>query len=273
MLLSVITINYNNGSELRKTITSVFKQSFQDFEYIIVDGASSDDSVEVIKTLIKENETHYCKWISEPDNGIYNAMNKGIQLSRGEYLLFLNSGDYLVADDVLERVFKYECHADLLCARCRVSETGRIVWTSALVPSVITLRWLYFRGLMHQSTFIRRDLFSRVGMYDESFRWLADVQFWYKAIIYNDATSQPINVITTDYNHEGTSSTTKNNVDFSSENHWPDSQPVLRHIMPDYKIWKREKRIVREYGWIDKHRFLKWLLRGLKKIIVRQSGK
>ena len=125
MLLSVITINYNNGSELRKTITSVFKQSFQDFEYIIVDGASSDDSVEVIKTLIKENETHYCKWISEPDNGIYNAMNKGIQLSRGEYLLFLNSGDYLVADDVLERVFKYECHADLLCARCRVSETGR----------------------------------------------------------------------------------------------------------------------------------------------------
>ena len=272
MLLSVITINYNNGSGLRKTISSVIHQSFQDFEYIIVDGASSDDSVEVIESLIKDKESRNCKWISEPDEGIYNAMNKGIRLSKGEYLLFLNSGDFLVADDVLEKVFRYECHADLLCARCRVSEEGKVVWTSALVPSAITLRWLYFKGLMHQSTFIRRDLFSRVGMYDESFRWLADVQFWYKALLYNDATSQPINVITTDYNHEGTSSTTKHNSDFSSEIHWPDTQPVLRHIMPDYKIWKRDKRIALEYGWIDKHRFLKSALRSIRKLLERRGG-
>ena len=272
MVLSVITINYNNGSGLRQTISSVLKQTFQDFEYIIVDGASNDDSVDIIKSLIQDKDSHR-KWISEPDGGIYNAMNKGIMLSRGEYLLFLNSGDYLVADDVLARVFSQNCHADLLCARCRVSEEGRVVWTSSLVPSVITLRWLYFRGLMHQSTFIRRDLFSKVGMYDESFRWLADVQFWYKALIYNDATSQPINVITTDYNHEGTSSTTKKNPDFSSEIHWPDTQPVLRHIMPDYQIWKRDKRVVREYGWIDNHRFLRWTLRGFKKVLGGRGGK
>ena len=266
MKLSIITINYNNNEGLRKTVQSVLSQSFRDFEYIIVDGASSDGSVSSIEELTCRHTAFSCSWISEPDTGIYNAMNKGILRAQGEYLLFLNSGDYLVGNHVLESVFSQECTGDLLCARCYVSEKGRRVWTSPLVPEHITVGWLYFNGLMHQSTFIRRSLFETVGMYDESFRWLADIQFWYKALIFHDATSQPINVVVSDYNHEGQSSTTKGNHAFREEAHWQDRQPVLRHVIPDYRSWKKKNEIVNEFGWIQSHPHLRSFLSFYKKV-------
>lgn len=270
MTLSIITVNLNNNDGLKKTITSVLSQSFRDFEYIIVDGASTDNSVNTIRSLIDGDEVVPSIWISEPDSGIYNAMNKGIKYSSGDYLLFLNSGDYLINNEAIFNVFKEPQTAEILCARCRVSENERIVWTSPIVPKTITLGWIYWNGIMHQSTFIKRTLFDRVGFYDESFRWLADIQFWYKAFIYNDATSQPIDVITTDYNHEGISSTTKGNVLFYNEAHWPDTQPVLRHIMPDFKDWEKDKSIAAEIGWIKQHpillRFLSLYRKFLNKI-------
>lgn len=113
--ISIITINFNNAEGLRETIKSVFSQSFHAFEYIIIDGSSRDESSEVIdffadispgiyiaKVLeeIKKNPITY--WISEPDNGIYHAMNKGLLKAQGEYCLFLNSGDFLTTNKVLE---------------------------------------------------------------------------------------------------------------------------------------------------------------------------
>ena len=183
MILSIITINFNNNSGLRRTMKSVLSQSFCDFEYIIVDGGSTDESVTSIKEFTDNYKRIPCHWTSEPDKGIYNAMNKGILNSHGEYLLFLNSGDYLVGENVLERVFSLNCSADVLCARSYVSDNGKRIWTSPLPPNHITLGWLYWNGMMHQSTFIRRSLFGSIGLYDESFKWLADFQFWYKAFI------------------------------------------------------------------------------------------
>lgn len=287
MDLSVITINRNNASGLIKTIESVMSQTYHGFEYIIVDGASSDGSILAIERFSSNDvivaregvdNLHFSQekwgnllWLSEPDSGIYNAMNKAIELAEGEYLLFLNSGDFLVDQCSLSRVFCNKHNADLLCARCNVSEEGRVVWTSPLVPQQVTLGWLHWNGLMHQSTFIKRDLFKRVGLYDESFKWLADIQFWYKAILYFDATTEPVDVVLSDYNHEGTSSTTKHNEMFVKERMWPYSQPVLRHVMPDFREWKKDKKIVKEYGWIDEHSVLKSFLRWYRKCAEKKA--
>ena len=100
--LSIITINYNNLAGLQKTFESVFNQTFQDFEYIVIDGGSTDGS----KELIEQYHDKIDYWVSEPDSGIYNAMNKGIVRANGEYLQFLNSGDSLLGENILKNVFK-----------------------------------------------------------------------------------------------------------------------------------------------------------------------
>ncbi len=103
MLLSIITINYNNAEGLRKTLASVASQTYAEIEHIIIDGGSSDNSVEVIRKY-ESSLASRLKWVSEKDSGIYNAMNKGIRMATGEYCQFLNSGDMLAADDVTERM-------------------------------------------------------------------------------------------------------------------------------------------------------------------------
>ena len=126
---------------------------------------------------------------------------------------------------------------------------------------------------MHQSTFIKRTLFESIGYYDESFRLLADVQFWHKAFIYNDATCQPLDIITTDYNLEGLSHTKRYTKEYKAEASWRDSQPVLRNIMPDFKEWERDKRTAREYAWIDRHALLRKMLRCYSKIAKRLKSR
>ena len=102
MLLSIITINRNNVEGLEKTLKSLASQTFRDFEYVVIDGASTDNSVEVIKKY--ETQFAHLKWVSEPDTGIYNAMNKGIRMAEVEYIQILNSADILASDDVIEKM-------------------------------------------------------------------------------------------------------------------------------------------------------------------------
>ena len=101
--LSIITINYNNLEGLKRTVESVVNQTWHEFEYIIIDGASNDGSA----AYIESQSHHFDYWESEKDSGIYNAMNKGIKVATGEYLLFLNSGDHLFNDSVLEQNHQY----------------------------------------------------------------------------------------------------------------------------------------------------------------------
>lgn len=108
--LSIITVNLNNREGLRKTIESVICQSFSDYEYIIIDGGSTDGSKELIE--LYQNKVTY--WISETDKGIYNAMNKGIKTGKGDYCLFLNSGDWLVNSTVIEKEFSDSKQADII---------------------------------------------------------------------------------------------------------------------------------------------------------------
>ena len=102
MKLTIITINRNNVVGLEKTMLSVASQTYREFEYVVVDGASTDSSVEVIKRL--SSQFAHLKWVSEPDKGIYNAMNKGLRNATGDYIQILNSGDVLAGEDVVERM-------------------------------------------------------------------------------------------------------------------------------------------------------------------------
>ena len=105
MRLSIITINLNNAEGLRKTMLSVINQTCKEFEYVVVDGASTDGSMDVMRDCFSCADNRLSvKWISEPDSGIYNAMNKGIRMSTGKYLLFLNSGDWLVDANVVKEL-------------------------------------------------------------------------------------------------------------------------------------------------------------------------
>ena len=172
MKLSVITVNLNHRAGLEETLASVRAQTFRDVEQIVVDGGSSDGSLDVIRA----SAPTIARWVSEPDSGIYNAMNKGIRMASGDYLLFLNSGDCLAAPDVLDGVFREDdpdcgmIYGDTL----RKTSGGEELRTT---PGRLTPFAFYKFRVCHQSVVYRRSLFETHGGYDESFKISADAEF------------------------------------------------------------------------------------------------
>lgn len=175
MKLSIITVNLNNKEGLKKTIDSVIAQSFHDYEWIVIDGGSTDGSRE----LIEQFAERFAYWISEPDKGIYNAMNKGIRVAKGDYLLFLNSGDYLWKGNVLKKVFSNDLSDDFVYCDDGGSE-GVVVNGGS--PTKIDLHFLYTYTICHQTIFHRRELFAH-SLYDEKFTIVADWKFLYQKIV------------------------------------------------------------------------------------------
>jgi glycosyltransferase involved in cell wall biosynthesis len=155
--LSIITINLNNFEGLKRTVESVISQTWKEFEYIIIDGGSTDGSVE----YIAEIQDHIAYWVSEIDNGIFHAMNKGIRNAKGEYLFFLNSGDCIADTRVLEKVI---CEIDLVNGHnCKqniflgsTKQIGNELWFSP--PETVTLHHLYKSALPHQGLFLPLNL-------------------------------------------------------------------------------------------------------------------
>lgn len=171
MKISVITINYNNLAGLEETFSSVVNQSYSDKEYILVDGGSTDGS----KEFIEANADKLTYWVSEKDNGLYNAMNKGIQKSIGDYLIFMNSGDIFFNRDVLSEVFIKEHTADILCG----STIYKYQQGGALRKPRPLNVMEYELPFCHQSCFIKGAL-MRNSLYDESYRFIADYAFFYR---------------------------------------------------------------------------------------------
>lgn len=201
MKLSIITINYNNCDGLRKTIESVVNQTWQEFEYIIIDGGSTDGSVEVIK----EYADRIDYWVSEPDKGIYNAMNKGVAVAHGEYCQFLNSGDALSDTNVIKCIVSDLEDKALYFAKTRFMDTLGIITT----PQQITMRTLYTRSLPHPSSYIQRQLLQKFP-YDETLRIVSDWKFWIQAIIMENCSYGIIDVIAVDFDTNGISAKQKN---------------------------------------------------------------
>lgn len=174
MKLSIITINYNNVAGLRKTLESVVRQTSIDFEYIVIDGGSTDGSVEFIKQY--QNKITY--WRSEPDGGIYQAMNKGIRHAKGEYCQFLNSGDYLLTPDITERMLKNMPECSILYGN-KIRDIGdRRIVEKSYAGRRITLLDLYCSTIFHATAYIKRTLFEQYGLYDESLKIVSDWKFY-----------------------------------------------------------------------------------------------
>lgn len=197
MKLSIITINYNNREGLRKTIESVVNQTCQDFEYIVIDGGSTDGSAEVIKEY--SDKIDY--WVSEKDNGIYDAMNKGIDKAKGEYCQFLNSGDDLYDNYVIEQIHPNLNESEIVVGKIFLSN---IASPSEDIPSVSMLR-LFSKSLPHSSAFISTPLLKKYH-YDPTLRIVSDWKFFIQSLIFDNASYKFVNIIVSKFDTDGISS-------------------------------------------------------------------
>jgi glycosyltransferase involved in cell wall biosynthesis len=164
--ISIVTAVYNRKEDLKVTVDSIKKQIFTDFEWIVIDGASKDGTVDVIK----ENEEMIKDWISEPDTGIYNAMNKGAKKASGEYLFFLNAGDYFYNETVLQEVVDQLEGNDLVYGAVEVygENAGSKVYDKVLTMNNLKLG----TKVSQQAVFVKKSIFDEVGGLSEKY-WIA----------------------------------------------------------------------------------------------------
>ena len=184
--LSIITINYNNSIGLKKTMESVFGQTSHEFEYIVVDGDSVDGSKEVI-TQYDNLPLHPYSWITEIDNGIYQAMNKGIRMAKGEFIQFLNSGDLLVNNDVTELMLNSipeDCN--IFYGNMLKQLPKKIIRDSGFTGRMPTMFDFYTGTLNHSPTYIKRSLFETYGLYDESLKIVSDWKWYLNVMMFNN---------------------------------------------------------------------------------------
>lgn len=204
MKISIITINFNNSEGLEKTIQSVAKQIYNNIEYLIIDGGSVDNSSAIAKSY--EDKISY--FISEPDNGIYHAMNKGIKQSTGDYLLFLNSGDQLIDELVIQKVIESGLIEDLVYGNLLFLDNKK-EWTWSF-SDILTFEHFYQSTIPHPSTFIKKQLFEKVGYYDENLKIVSDWKFFILATARFNCTYKHIPMIITAYTFDGISSRPEN---------------------------------------------------------------
>ena len=168
-IVTIVTVAYNALEALQKTATSVESQTFHNFEYIIVDGGSSDGTPLWLKT----HQSQLLTWVSEPDKGIYDAMNKGVRMAHGEWVLFMNAGDCFASDDVLERVFHTLPATDVIY--------GDVV-KDGVVKKASSPHNAHRMFFCHQSCFVRKSCLSEYP-FDTKHKMSADFklikQLWY----------------------------------------------------------------------------------------------
>ena len=184
--LSIITVNLNNKSGLEKTIQSVSQQNYKDYEHIIIDAGSTDGSLKIIED--KKNLFSY--WVSEPDRGIYHGMNKGINKASGKYILFLNSGDYLLSKDALSIDFK-TITQDIVYGHL-THNNNNVLNTSAYKDN-IDLGFFFVSTLPHGSTFIKRELFLNYGLYKTDYIIVSDWIFFLERIVIDSCSTFNLN--------------------------------------------------------------------------------
>ena len=251
MKLSIITINYNNAEGLRKTLASVASQTYPNIEHIIVDGASTDGSVEVIREYENQlNITHstiHLLWSSEPDNGIYDAMNRGIRKATGEYVQILNSGDLLAAGDVTEKMVAalngalINGDASPSCFQNRIpifygnmlkSYDGKTIISRDTCGGKMytpeSFLYFYKGTLNHDCAYIRRDLFEKYGLYNEQMRICSDWEWYVRAIVLGGEKPVYTNIDVTIFDMNGVSESYGKNAELIKK----ERREYLESILP-----------------------------------------
>jgi glycosyltransferase involved in cell wall biosynthesis len=261
--LSIITINYNDKVGLNKTIQSVISQSWQDFEYIVIDGGSSDGSEILIRD---QKRIDYS--ISEKDSGIYDAMNKGIKVAKGDYLLFLNSGDFLVNETILSQVVdKLDSKTSIYYGNLFYSNQGKrtLLWTP---PSELSFSYFLNNSLPHPSSFIKKELFFKYFLYNESLKIISDWEFFIYCICKMNEKYQHLDVVISDFDDGGLSSKKENLEKIEFE-----KKQVLKNIFPlfyeDCKMIKEfQSRRFKHFMYLKNNK-LRWkILKGVMNLLL-----
>ena len=218
MKISVITVCFNASNLIERTIKSVINQENAVFEYIIIDGGSTDGTTKIIRKFEKQI-TH---WISEKDNGIYDAMNKGIVAASGDYIIFMNAGDKFSNNHILASVSNSLGNHTIVSGRWnRCYSDGKVKLAS---PKSLNSFWVEM-PICHQATFIKLD-YHKNNPFDISFRLSADYNFFYNAWKNNESFSYIEDVIVDFLEAEGAS-----------------TDNITTSVMEREKAWKGEKNI------------------------------
>ena len=214
--LSIITINYNNREGLARTIASVRNQTFDDYEWLVIDGGSNDGS----RDLIEANKESFSYWSSEPDKGIFDAINKGISHASGQYISCMNSGDTYYSDDTLSHVFASPLTADIVYGDWYKVYADKQVHCH--MPFPLDFSIFYYHNICHQAMFVRTSALREKG-FDLSYGVCADYARWME-MLFAGATFQQVDVIVCYYDTTGASS--------QSNAGWEECQRIRREIIP-----------------------------------------
>jgi glycosyltransferase involved in cell wall biosynthesis len=257
--LSVITINYNNQKGLAKTMESVAAQRWQQFEYVVIDGGSIDGS----KDLITGNQRiNY--YISENDKGVYHAMNKGIQAAKGDYIIFMNSGDCFYDAAVLEDVqshFHGE-HGVIYGNSVFVNDAG--YREEKFPPAKVSFGHFIHDGLNHQAVFIKRSLFFKHFLYNESYKLNSDWEFFIYVLCKENEPYLYINRFICFYDFTGFSSSlaVRNSFDEERAATMRKYFPLMTEDAEKLEVLRTKR--MQEVMYIRKHpvawRLLKWMM-------------
>ncbi|MDZ4666643.1 MAG: glycosyltransferase family 2 protein [bacterium] len=182
--LSLITVCYNAGKLIEDTLQSALNQSFKDYELVIIDGGSTDNTLEIIKRFQPQIGT----LISEKDNGIYDAMNKGVKAAKGEYVYFLNAGDSFYHSDVLYQIFSNPLtkNADLIYGKVETKNEPTGVNYTTGKPVEFSMFYSHY-PICHQATFAKKALFNQVGFFNTSYSLVADGDWFIRVFKLNQA--------------------------------------------------------------------------------------
>ena len=178
--LSVITVVYNSARDIERTLLSVINQTYEAIEYIVIDGASADGTTEIIKRY--KSRGQIAKFISEKDDGIYDAMNKGLALATGDYVLFMNSADEFYEPDTVRKVFKSSPGADIYYGETEmINDKGEVLGQRRhKAPAQLSWRsFKYGMSVSHQAIYIRRAL---AGPFDRRYQLSADIDWIIRAV-------------------------------------------------------------------------------------------
>jgi glycosyltransferase involved in cell wall biosynthesis len=234
MMLSIVTVNFNNSLGLESTIVSVINQTNQDFEYIVIDGGSTDGSVDIINNYSGK----ISQWVSENDSGIYNAMNKGIARAKGEFLIFLNSGDSFSDNTILERCLNvikqfpgYSIYyGDMYLANVEGQELRKL----RTHPEKLDLKFFKADTINHQASLIRADLFHQFGLYPEQHKVASDYWLYLKSLL-NNIRFKHLGFPMVNYDLTGISS-------INHDMYWKEKNLIWNSLIPDF-ILETEKEL------------------------------